>query len=219
LNSESQPNTTLAAALQAAQIDLPQDQQEKLDAYCQALWEWNSRMNLTRHTDYDLFVARDLVDTLQLSAVLADGERVLDVGTGGGVPGLVLSIIRPDLDVTVCDSVAKKAQAVGEIAAALKLPVSVAHARGEELLEITSFTSVTARAVGPMIKILRWFDEHWDSIGRMLLIKGPKWVEERGESRHHGLLADKDLRKLVEYDVPGTEWKSVILSIAPTGRA
>ena len=215
---EPTPSNTLSEALAAAEIDLPQEQIAKLEEYCQALWDWNGRMNLTRHTNYDLFVARDLVDTLQLSSVLAEGERVLDVGTGGGVPGLVLSIIRPDLDVTVCDGVQKKAKAVGDIASRLTLPISVAHARAEEILEITSFDSLTARAVGPMVKILRWFDEHWDSIGRLLLIKGPKWIEERGESRHHGLLADKELRKLAEYDVPGTEWQSVILSISPAGR-
>ncbi len=204
---------TLAAALGRYAIELPTDQVQALEAYCELLWRWNEQLNLTRHVTYDLFVGRDLLDTLQLSALLTPAERVLDVGTGGGVPGVLLSIIRPDLDLTVCDSVAKKAKVVGEIAAELKLGVSVAHARAEELLEITSFDTLTARAVGSMAKMLRWFEPHWGSIGRLLLIKGPKWVAERGEARHLGLLGGKRLRREAVYSIPGQEWESVVLSI------
>ncbi len=206
---------SLDASLALADIDLPADQRAQLDAFCQVVWEWNQKLNLTRHTTYDLFVTRDLIDSLQLSAVLEEGERVLDVGTGGGVPGLVLSILRPDLDIAVCDSVTKKARTLGEIASRLKLPVQVAHARAEQLLERTSFDSLTARAVGPLAKLLRWFEPHWGSIGRLLLVKGPKWVAERGEARHLGLMKEMRLRRLASYSVPGCEWESVILSIAP----
>ncbi len=54
--------------------------------YCELLWQWNQRMNLTRHTDYDRFVSRDLVDTLELADLIDTGVEVLDFGTGGGVP-------------------------------------------------------------------------------------------------------------------------------------
>ena len=87
----------------------------KLQEYVQRLWAWNEKLNLTRHTDYEKFVARDLRDTLELSKLLHPEEEVLDVGTGGGVPGVVLAIIRPDLRVTLCESVGKKAQAVQEM--------------------------------------------------------------------------------------------------------
>ena len=210
---ETANSPTLAAALNHYAVELPAQQVEALDSYCHVLWRWNEQLNLTRHVTYDLFVGRDLVDTLQLSALLTPAERVLDVGTGGGVPGLLLSIIRPDLDLTVCDSVAKKAKVVGEIAAELKLGVNVAHARAEELLEITSFDTLTARAVGSLAKMLRWFEPHWGSIGRLLLIKGPKWVAERGEARHLGLLRGKQLRREAVYSIPDQEWESVVLSV------
>ncbi len=206
---------TLDESLAAADIDLPADQRQQLDAFCQVVWEWNQKLNLTRHTTYNLFVTRDLIDSLQLSALLHEGERVLDVGTGGGVPGLVLSILRPDLDIAVCDSVTKKARTLGEIAARLRLPVQVAHARAEQLLERTSFDSLTARAVGSIAKLLRWFEPHWGSMGRLLLVKGPKWVAERGEARHLGLLRDMRLRRVASYSMPDCDWESVILSITP----
>lgn len=219
MNENSDPSIeelgTLQQALQKWNVELDDALHEPIDAYCKVLWDWNTRLNLTRHTNYEKFVARDLVDTIEVAKLIPEGQRVLDVGTGGGVPGLVLSIIRPDLDVTVCDSVTKKAKAVAEMAATLHLPAAVAHARAEELLNMTSYDVLTARAVGSLMRIMTWFEDGWDSIGTLLLIKGPKWVEERGEARHHGKLNDFDLRKVAEYPIPGCEWNSVILSIQP----
>ena len=65
-----------------------------------------------------------MVDSYELSKLLEQGERVLDVGTGGGVPGIVLAILRPDLVVSLCDSTQKKARAVEAIVADLGLPDS-----------------------------------------------------------------------------------------------
>ncbi|MFO0925224.1 MAG: RsmG family class I SAM-dependent methyltransferase [Pirellulales bacterium] len=85
-----------------------------LQRYCHALWEWNEKVNLTRHTNYDLFVRRDLLDSLHLANLLAQDEEVLDLGTGGGVPGIV-AILRPDVQMSLCDSVQKKANIVDDI--------------------------------------------------------------------------------------------------------
>src|SRR5213083_1476536 len=106
---------SLAETLNRHGLQVPDDQVERLNKYCRLLWDWNTKLNLTRHTDYEKFVGRDLVDTLQLAAHLRQDEEVLDVGTGGGVPGVVLAVIRPDLKVTLCDSVGKKARAVESI--------------------------------------------------------------------------------------------------------
>ena len=119
------PSPTLAEALAKQSIQLPAEQVAMLDRYVRLLWEWNEKINLTRHTDYDKFVTRDLVDTLELSKLIHPKEKLLDVGTGGGVPGLVLAILRPDLKIHLCDSVQKKAKVVAEIADALDLDVEV----------------------------------------------------------------------------------------------
>lgn len=212
---DANTSQTMEQALALAEIELDAAIVHQLNQYCLGVWSWNKKLNLTRHDTYDKFVTRDLVDTMQLANLLNEGERILDVGTGAGVPGMVLHFLRPDLDIMVCDSVTKKANAVADIAASLKMKIQVAHARAEEILEVTSFDTVTARAVGSLTKMLKWFEPHWGSIGRLLLIKGPKWVDERGEARHHGLLRKLDLRKVTSYPVPGTEWESVILSLEP----
>jgi len=59
-----------------------------------------------------------------------------------------------------------------------------------------------------------WFEPHWKHIGRIVMIKGPSWVEERAEARHVGLMHELDLRKLAVYTTPGTDAESVVLQIS-----
>lgn len=191
------------------------DQIQLLTDYCGMLWEWNERMNLTRHTTWDKFVSRDLIDTLELSQLLEEGETVLDVGTGGGVPGIPLAILRPDLTIGLAESVVKKARAVQGIVVELGLEMTFFEGRAEAALQDYGFDTLFCRAVGPLWKILFWFEHEWQSIGRILAIKGPNWVEERKEARHKGLLRDLELRKVATYPMPDTESESVILSIMP----
>jgi 16S rRNA (guanine527-N7)-methyltransferase len=203
----------LAAATARHGIELPGPQVDALQQYCGLLWQWNAKINLTRHTDYQKFVARDLVDSLAFARFLRPGEKILDVGTGGGVPGVVLAIVRADLDVSLCESVGKKARAVGDIVDQLKLPVTVHHARAEDLLGQQKYQTLVIRAVARLQKLLKWLKPHWDAFDRMLVLKGPSWVEERGEARHSGLLRDLALRKLTSYPLPGTHSQSVLLQI------
>ncbi|MBC8871884.1 MAG: 16S rRNA (guanine(527)-N(7))-methyltransferase RsmG [Planctomycetes bacterium] len=204
---------TLGDALRRFEIELPDDQAARAERYCRLLWEWNERLNLTRHTDFDKFVSRDLVDSLELSRLLATDEKVLDVGTGGGVPGIVLGIIRPDLQMSLCESVGKKAQAVETMVRELNLPSPVYRDRAESVVDARRFDALVARAVGPLWKICTWFKSHWHRFDRLLAVKGPRWVEERREARERGLLKNVELRKAAAYPMPGTNSESVILKL------
>jgi 16S rRNA (guanine527-N7)-methyltransferase len=208
----------LAAALARRQIELPEPQIARLEQYCALAWEWNARLNLTRHTDFEKFVTRDLVDSLAFSRFLSSGEKVHDVGTGGGVPGVVLAILRDDLEISLSESVGKKARAVTDIVQRLGLTVPVYNARAEDVLATHRFDTLVVRAVARLQKLLEWFQPHWGDFQRMLVLKGPAWVDERGEARHRGLLHDLALRKLASYPLPGTESESVLLLICPKDR-
>ncbi len=194
---------SLAEALDLQGIELPADQIAGLDAYRELLWDWNEKLNLTRHTTFTKFVARDLLDTLELSGQIPKGERVLDIGSGGGVPGIPLAIIRPDLTVALSESMGKKAKVLESIVGELQLPVTVYPSRAEQALEITTYDTLVARGVGSLKKLLTWFAPHWDAFDCLLLVKGRKWVDERGEARHHGLLKGLELRCVAKYSSPG----------------
>jgi 16S rRNA (guanine527-N7)-methyltransferase len=214
MNSPDQPDT-LVAALARHQLELPAAQIALLDRYCKLLWDWNAKINLTRHTDYEKFVARDLVDSLAFAEFLPHGERILDVGSGGGVPGVVLAIVRGDLNVSLAESVGKKAKALADMVEQLKLPITVYPIRAEIVLERERFDTLVIRAVARLRKLLEWFKPHGASFGRLLVLKGPAWVDERGEARHYGLMHGLELRKLKSYPLPGADAESVLLQLTP----
>lgn len=207
------PSTTLAEAIERLGLPVDPAVVDKLDAYCKALWRWNEKLNLTRHTDYDTFVRRDLLDSFVLSQQLADGEEILDIGTGGGVPGLPIAIMRPEIQVSVCDSVSKKAKAVERIVTELGLNVPVHAVRAQIVIDDLRYSSVVSRAAGSIKQLLSWVSDYWVNIDRLLAIKGPRWVTERGDARHVGLMNQIELRKLVSYPMPGTESESVIIQL------
>ncbi len=207
------PDDNLVTALARNDIELPEAQIGRLDQYCRLLWDWNAKINLTRHTDFEKFVSRDLVDSQAFARFLSPGETVLDVGTGGGVPGIVLAILRDDLHVSLCESVGKKAKVVADIVDKLGLSVPLFNSRAEELLVDRHFDTLVIRAVARLKKLLEWFNPHWAAFDRMLVLKGPSWVDERGEARHFGLMRGLALRKLASYPLPGTESESVLLQI------
>jgi 16S rRNA (guanine527-N7)-methyltransferase len=126
---------------------------------------------------------------------------------------MVLSILRPDLQVSLTDSVGKKANALGAIAEEIGLSVEIYQCRAEDLLEDFRYDVTVARAVGPLKKFGVWFEKVWPSVGRLLALKGPKWVEEKAEADTIGCLDKVDIEVVAEYDVPGFEWQSVILEI------
>ena len=159
-------------------------------------------------------------DCLQVAPLLEAGEDVLDLGSGNGIPGIPLAILRPDLEMALAESVAKRANALGEIIGELELPVPVYAARGEDLLEDFRFSTIVSRAVGSIAKFCRWMEPHWANVDRLLLIKGPKWVEERGEARHLGVLANLQMRRVASYPLgDDADSEGVIIQIWPEGRS
>ena len=190
----------------------------QLDHYRRELWEWNNKINLTRHLTIEKFIERDLQDSLMLERFIDPQSRILDVGTGGGVPGMILSILRPDLSITLSESVAKRAKVLCSIADTVGSNARVMHGRAENILARESFDVLTIRAVARLNKILSWFRPHWKSIDQILLVKGPAWIEERRESREAGLLGDLQLRILLRYphspDATDAGGESVILRVS-----
>lgn len=213
-------SATLEEALAKCQIALLPEQVRLLDQYFQLRREWNQKMNLTRHDTYDQFVARDVVDSLSFMRCLQPDEVILDVGTGSGVPGVILSILRPDLCVVLSETVGKRARAVADIVSRLGLKIPMLIGRAEKYLEAGGweFHSLVIRAVAPLLNLLRWFRPYWDCFDRMLILKGPRWVTERGQARHYGLMHGLALRVVDRYTIPGTGAESVLLQICPEER-
>ena len=205
--------TELETCLEKYNLNVAPQWVPQIDLYCQSLWAFNKKLNLTRHDTYEKFVSRDLVDTLEIAKLIPENQSVLDIGSGGGVPGIPLAILRPDLAVTLCDSTGKKTTALDQIADCLKLEIEIYNSRAEILLEDFRYDYCTARAVGPLKKIATWLTDVWLNVGTLLAIKGPKWQEEKAAADEAHLLQKVDVRVAATYPTPGTEWESVILEL------
>ena len=165
-------------------------------------------------------VALSEADAAAIGLQLARGEHVLDVGTGGGVPGALLAILRPDLRVELCDSVAKKARAVREIVKEAGLSLPVHEAAGQAVVKAAAargerFDTLVVRAVAPLVKLLSWFEPIAGDFGRLLVVKGPRWEDEKGEARHKGFAKKVMVRRIAAWPIRGSDNESVLLEIRP----
>jgi len=179
----------LEARLLALGVELDATTIARLGDYLARLLAMNEHMNLTAITSPSEAWTRHILDALSLVPHLANlppGSRVLDVGSGGGVPGIPLAIVLPALRFTLIDATAKKAAFLRAAAAALTLQnVDVIAARAEELARTPlrgSACVVTARAVGKISVMLDWTAPFARPGGLLLFIKGERAEQELADA-------------------------------------
>jgi 16S rRNA (guanine527-N7)-methyltransferase len=166
-----------------AKRELTDEQAAKLSAYLDLLIETNKTMNLTRIVDRESAERLHIADALTLLEHLPRHEcRIVDVGSGGGVPGIPLAIARPDATVLLVESTKKKAAFLEHAIGALKLKnISVSEWRAEEVARSSNreaFDIATARAVGALDLLAEWCLPLVRVGGRMLAMKGERIKEE-----------------------------------------
>ena len=125
--------------------------------------------------------SRHFPESLVFAATLTPGTRLLDVGSGGGLPGLVIAMTQPQIDVHLLEATGKKARFLEDVARELGLAVEVHHGRAEELARpplADTFDVVTARAVAPLERLAPWCAPFLRPGGRLLAIKGEQWKAE-----------------------------------------
>ncbi len=166
-------------------IPLSLHQQAQLKRYWELLIEWNGRMNLTAVRDPNEMLTRHFLDSLHCLNPMGDlsGQRVVDVGTGAGFPGLVLKIVQPDLALTLVESVGKKCTFLEAVSAELALSdVSVVNRRAEEIGQDpalrASFDWALARAVAELRVLAEYLLPLCRIGGHMLAMKGERAAEE-----------------------------------------
>jgi 16S rRNA (guanine527-N7)-methyltransferase len=144
-------------------IQLTDEMRRELDSYVRLLMEWNSRVNLiSRRDEQNIWKSHILHSIAPLIMVdLPRGIRALDLGTGGGLPGIPIGILNPGMDVTLLDSIRKKTAAIEAIldSAGLKR-LKVINGRAEDVGRLKEFAGVfdlvMARAVAPLVELVRW---------------------------------------------------------------
>ena len=166
-----------------AGVTLSAAQGEAMGRYLDLLLAANERMNLTRITDRAAAEEQHVADALTLLAWMPGApHRLVDVGSGGGVPGLVLAIARPDVEILLVESTNKKAQFLREATGGLGLKnVTIAAERAEALAKDErreGFDVCTARAVADLETLAGWCLPLVRVGGKLLAMKGPRIADE-----------------------------------------
>jgi 16S rRNA (guanine527-N7)-methyltransferase len=164
-----------SALLQGAHvlgIDLTDAQATRLTAHLDLLDEWGARMNLTAIRDRPSQVTKHLLDSLSVRPFLR-GERIADIGSGAGFPGIPLAILEPGRRFTLIESTGKKCRFLEHVRDALGLAnVEVVQARAEAFKTAERFDTVLARAVGPVAELVKLAGPLVAGGGRLLAMKG-----------------------------------------------
>lgn len=155
--------------------EITDEQKQQFEKLEQLYTEWNEKINVISRKDMDGLYEKHILHSLGIAKVMpfADGTKVLDIGTGGGFPGIPIAILFPEVSFTLIDSIGKKIKVVEAVSEGLGLKnVTAVHGRAEKLKE--KFHFVVSRAVTQMPEFLRW-------------LKG-KFEKEQFNEKHNGVL-------------------------------
>ena len=177
-------------------LDVDREAREKLIGYLDLLHKWNKIYNLTAIRDPGQMVVHHLLDSLAIMPHV-DGKRWLDVGSGAGLPGMVLAIVRPDWHVTLLDSNSKKTGFLQQAAIELRLSnVEIRCERAEDLSAEQKYERIISRAFAELGDFLR--------VTRHLIAKDGRWIAMKGLPERELLNVPDDclVEKVIALDVP-----------------
>jgi len=171
-------------------ITVPNEALTQLSRYIDLLLAANEQFNLTAIRDRDEVWRRHIIDSLTLLPgldLLSANARIIDVGSGGGLPGLPIAMTRPDWHITLLEATAKKARFLEQCVLELGLSsVTVVHGRaetvGQDKAHRQAYDAVVSRALGPMRQLLEYTLPLARVGGRVLAMKGPKVQQELADA-------------------------------------
>lgn len=193
---------------------------DRLARYHALLTEWNARIDLTAVLEPEEMVDRHYLDSAAPLALglIPQGARVIDVGTGAGLPGIPLCILRPDLRVTLLDAQRKRVTFLQAAIEALELPAQAVHMRAEDAARDEArreaYDVAVSRAVAATPTLLELTLPFVRVGGRAIAWKGPGLQAELDQARRAAHLLGGALEGVLDAPVPGRDWQHVLLVCA-----
>lgn len=212
---------TLEQGLRELALGVPANAQQKLLHYLHLIVKWNKHFNLSGITAIQEMVPLHLLDSLAISPYL-EGERILDIGSGAGLPGIPLAIANPDKNFVLLDSNGKKTRFLFQVKVALELSnVEIVDARVDEYLSTADtgeFSLITCRAFSSLSSIVKMIEKPLASGTKLLAMKGVYPHDEIAELQQDNTInstsnkassTDLDncykVESVIELTVPGVE--------------
>ena len=199
--------TYLTEAIKDYKITLSEEQISQLERYYELLCEWNEKINLTAITDPKGVAVKHFADSLSIFNYInvPQNARVIDVGTGAGFPGLVLKIARPDINLTLLDSLQKRLNFLQVVCNELNLDSKLIHSRAEEggqdLDLRESFDLVVSRAVAQLNILCEYCIPYVRLSGSFVAFKGDADGEIKSAKKAIGILGGK-INNTFKFELP-----------------
>lgn len=198
----------LSTGLAAMGLNLGDDQQKQLLAFLGLLNKWNRAYNLTAVRDEGQMVSRQLLDSLSILPWVTT-EHLLDVGSGGGLPGIPLAIVLPDRQFTLLDSNGKKTRFLNQCVLELGLEnVEVIHGRAEDCRPDQPFNQISSRAFTALENLVHWCSDLLANDGEFLAMKG-----QFPDDEVTALPAGWQVESSHSLDVPGADGERHLLVV------
>lgn len=186
---------------------------DNFDIYARLLVEWNEKMNLTGITEPDEIVIKHFVDSLYLLDYIGDAKSIIDVGTGAGFPGMPAIIARPDMSVTLMDSLQKRLSFLDAVLCETKLDAELVHSRAEDLGQDTDYREkydvATARAVAPLNVLAEYCMPFVKVGGLFVALKGSE--DETEQSKNAISTLGGEIEQNVSYKLPNGDSRSIVV--------
>ncbi len=202
----------LSNGMEALNIKLTQLQAEQFYTYMQLLLEWNQKINLTAITEPNEIIQKHFVDSATIVKHLENTRTIIDVGTGAGFPGIPIKIIKPEIEITLLDSLNKRIKFLEEVIQQLELKkIKAIHQRAEEAGKNKQYREtydvVVSRAVANMTTLSEYTIPFIKKDGKAIYMKGSKIQEELEKSKTAIKKLGGEIEKIESFDLPGTEEK------------
>jgi len=161
----------ISRALAINNITLPDPELDQISTYMEYLLEWNERINLISRASLENTASHHIADSVLAARMLPPARRITDLGTGGGLPGIIISILAPETEVILCDTKAKKINFLNNCIRDLNLPHTRVHDAATSPPERNSDILV-CRAFATLDKILREGKKYLQPGGKIFAFKG-----------------------------------------------
>jgi 16S rRNA (guanine527-N7)-methyltransferase len=207
--SKASPATLLRDGIEQLQLQIPRTAQAKLLSYISLLVKWNQIFNLTAINDPQQMVVRHLLDSLSLAPYIK-GPRLVDVGSGAGLPGMPLALGFPDYEVVLLDSQLKKVRFLNQVIADLEITnIHIAHTRVQDYHPQQMFDTVVSRAFASLGEFSAAAKHLCARHGCMLSMKGRFPVKELQAMQQSGSSIE-----IIPVKVPGLDAERHIARIS-----
>mgnify|MGYP004614816981 CR=1 FL=1 len=196
----------------ASEIDIVfNDKQiEQFYKYMNLLLEWNEKINLTAITEKKDVILKHFIDSLTISKYIEENSTLVDIGTGAGFPGIPIKIYRPDVKVTLVDSLNKRINFLNEIISELELKdINTIHSRVEEFGKNKryreQFDIVTARAVANLTVLSEYLLPLTKIDGKCICMKGSEIQEEFNDSKNAIRILGGQIENIYKFNLPKSD--------------